>query len=294
MDFVLRFGGQVEPLWREALPAPVAFGALTDTLPPKAGRFVHRIRIADAAGHLSAGAAIAPRVVRVPSLRSPSPPSLTTSFVDRGRLRVQARVRDGFDLAWVLLFVSDEDATAPANGNLQDAAQLLRVPNARDRYPDDGLRLRLADAALLAPSVVLDAAAGTVEPPDRILEATLEATPDRRIALWAVAMTRDGITSRYAGPYVVTTGPPPLVVPALAVKRAGDTDVARWPAPDPPALVAVERSRDGGRSFEQVSPWLAAGVGEYALPVVGGTLRYRLALRGDRGRSATGDAKRPS
>ena len=53
MDFVLRFGAQLEPLWLQALPAPVAFGALTDTLPPKAGRFVHRIRIADQAGHLS-------------------------------------------------------------------------------------------------------------------------------------------------------------------------------------------------------------------------------------------------
>ena len=79
---------------------------------------------------------------------------------------------------------------------------------------------------------------------------------------------------------------------------AGDIHVVRWATPDPPALVALERSRDGGRSFEQVSPWLAAGVGEYALPAlpgtfVPGTVRYRLALRGDRGRSATGDAERP-
>jgi hypothetical protein len=294
MDFVLRFTGRLEPLWLQALPAPVAFGALSDTLAPKAARFVHRIRIADQAGHLSAGAAIAPRVVRIPSLRSPSPPELTTTPVDGGRLRVEARVREAFDLAWVLLFSVDEDATVSADGNLRAAAQLLRLPNARDRVPDDGLRLRLADATLLAPSFVLEAAAGTAEPPDRILQATLEAAPDRRIALWAVTMTRDGITSRYAGPYVVTTGPPPLAVPALAVKRVGDTDVTRWPTPHPPALVALERSRDGEASFEQVSPWLTAGVGEYAVPAVGGTVRYRLALRGDRGRSATGEAERPN
>lgn len=294
LDFVLRFGGQLEPLWLQALPAPAAFGKLTDTLPPKAGRFVHRIRVADQAGHLSAGAAIAPRVVRVPSLRSPSPPELTATSVEEGRLRVEARVRDVFDVAWVLLFSVEENAAEPPNGNLRDAAQLLRLPNARDRYPDDGLRLRLADATLLAPSSVLDAAAGVEEPPDRILAATLEAVPDRRIALWAVTMTRDGITSRYAGPYVVTTGPPRLVVPALTVKRADETDFARWPAPEPPALVSIERSRDGGRSFEQVSPWLAAGAGEYALPAVGGTVRYRLALRADRGRTATGDGVRPA
>ena len=277
LDFVLRFGAQLEPVWLEALPAPVAFGPLTDTLPPKAGRFVHRIRIADQAGHLSAGAAIAPRVVRVPSLRSPSPPELTTALV-AGRVRVEARVRDVFDVAWVLLFAVDEDANDPSNGNLSGAAQLLRLPNARDRYPDDGLRLRLADATLLAPSSVLEAGDGTVEPPDRILATTLEAAPDRRIALWAVTMTRDGITSRYSGPHVVTTGPPPLVVPALTIKRSAGTDTARWPAPDPPALVALERSHDGGRSFEQVSPWLAAGVGEYTLPAVGGIVGGERAL----------------
>ena len=297
LDFVLRFRAQLEPLWLEALPAPVAFGKLTDTLPPKAGRFVHRIRIADRAGHLSAGAAVVPQVVRVPSLRSPSPPQIkTTAVAGSARLRVEARVRDAFDVAWVILFESVEDAAAPPSDNdrnLREAAQLLRLPNARDRYPNDGVRLRLADASLLAPSTVLDASAGTVEPPDRVLSTTLSPGHDQRVALWAVTMTRDGVTSRYAGPFVATTGPAPLVAPALTVKQSGGTDFARWTAPDPPALVALERSRDGGHSFEQVSPWLAAGVLEYALPSVGGQVSYRLALSGDRGRSATGAAERP-
>ena len=294
MDFVLRFGGQLEPLWLQALPAPVAFGALTDTLPPKAGRWVHRIRIADPAGHLSAGAAIPAQVVRVPSLRSPSPPSLSATPAPGARLRVEARVREAFDVSWVLLFATEEDALATANGNLREAAQLLRLPNARDRYPDDGVRLRLADATLLAPAFVLDASAGTVDPPDRVLTQSLAPGPDRRVALWGVAMTRDGVTSRFAGPLVVTTGPAPLVAPALTVKRVGGTDFASWPAPDPPALLALERSRDGSRSFEQVSPWLPAGILEYALPAAGGgTVRYRLALRADRGRGETGEAVRP-
>ena len=254
---------------------------------------MHRIRIVDAAGHVSAGAAVAPQVVRVPSLRSPSPPQLATAVLDGDRLRVEARVRDAFDVAWVLLFSSDEDAATAANGNIRDAPQLLRLPNARDRYPDDGLRLRLADATLLPPSAVIEASAGTVEPPDRVLSTTIAFGHDRRVALWAVTMTRDGVTSRYAGPHVTTTGPAPLVAPALLVKRSGDIDTARWSAVDPPALVALERSRDGGRSFEQVSPWLGAGVVEYALPAIGGQVRYRLALQGDRARTAAGEAVRP-
>ena len=98
MDFLLRFAAQLEPLWPAALPAPVAFGALTDTLPPKAERYVHRIRLVDAAGHVSAGAAIAPQIVRVPSLRSPAPPRLDVPSSERTRSRVEARVRDAFDL----------------------------------------------------------------------------------------------------------------------------------------------------------------------------------------------------
>jgi hypothetical protein len=294
MDFVLRFAGPLEPLWLQALPAPVDFGPLTDTLPPKAGRWVHRIRIADPAGHLSAGAALAPRVVRVPSLRSPSPPRLSATPVDSATLRVEARAREAFDVAWVLLFSIVENAAAAANGNLRDAAALLRLPNARDRYPDDGLRLRLADGTLLAPSSVLEASAGTADPPDRVLSATLAPGHDRRVALWAVTMTRDGVTSRYAGPLVVTTGAAPLVVPDLVVTRNGAVDEASWGPRDPPALLALERSVDGGGTFDQVSPWLADGVQEYALPAAAGPVRYRVALRADRGRRATSAAVEPS
>ena len=36
----------------------------------------------------------------------------------------------------------------------QGEAELLRVPNRRDLYPHDGLRLLLSDGTLLAPAVV--------------------------------------------------------------------------------------------------------------------------------------------
>jgi hypothetical protein len=294
MDFLLRFSAALEPLWRTALPVPVAFGALTDTLPSKAERYVHRIRLADAAGHLSAGAAIVPRVVRVPSLRSPSPPRLAVPSSVTDMLTVDIRVRDVFDLAWVLLFRTSTDATATGNGELSPPAQLLRLPNRRDLYPNDGLRLRLADGRLLAPVTAVNATSGTVEPPDRLLSATLTPGHGRRVALWGVAVTRDGMPSRFAGPVVALTGPTPLVPPTLTVSGAAGTDTARWSALTVPALLALERSADAGATWQQVSPWLAETVTEYQLPAATGTVRYRTVLRADRGRTSTGPEVVPS
>jgi hypothetical protein len=81
MDLLLRFPDGAEPLWQRAQPdaAPleaVPFGAVSDTLPAAADRHVHRIRLVDEAGHASAGTAVVPQIVRVPSLRSPGPPRL--------------------------------------------------------------------------------------------------------------------------------------------------------------------------------------------------------------------------
>ena len=294
MDFVIRFPAQLEGLWRAALPAPVPFGALTDTLPFHAERYVHRIRLADAAGHVSAGAALVPRIVRVPSLRSPSPPRLEIPSSTTDTLAVAARVRDAFDVASVLLFTKSADAAAATGAELTAPAQLLRLPNRRDLYPNDGLRLRLADGSLLAPATAIAATGGTVEPPDRVLAATLTPGHERRVAVWGVALTRDGVPSRYAGPVIALTGATPLVAPTLTVASAGGTDTAQWGALAVPALLALERSVDGGTTWRQVSPWVAPTVTEYALPSVAGTVRYRALLRADRGRTATGPAVTPS
>jgi hypothetical protein len=294
MDFVIRFTGQLEELWRAALPAPAPFGVLTDTLSFQAERYVHRIRVADAAGHISTGAALVPRIVRVPSLRSPSPPRLTVPSSATDALDVEARVRDAFDLASVLLFTTSA-AAAAANGSELDApAQLLRLPNRRDLYPNDGVRLRLADGSLLAPSTAIDVTGGTVEPPDLVLAATLTPGHERRVAVWGVALTRDGVPSRFAGPVIALTGPTPLVAPTLTVTSSGGSDTAEWTPLAVPALIALERSLDGGTSWRQVSPWLAATVTDYSLPSATGTVRYRAILRADRGRRTTGPAVTPS
>jgi hypothetical protein len=294
MDFLIRFGAQLEPLWVAALPDPTDFGPLTDMLPNKAERYVHRIRLADAAGHLSTGAAIPEQIVRVPSLRSPGTPQLQVPSSDTDTLAIEARVRDAFDLSWVVLFIAAEDGAEPVDDNLRAPAQLLRLPNRRDLYPNQGIRVRVADGTLLAPAAVLDVDAGAVDATDRVVSTTLAAGHDRRVALWTVAMTRDGITSRLAGPVVALTGPPPLEAPALTVTRVDGADTVSWDTLSVSALLSLERSVDGGAGWRQVSPWLPQTVTSYSLPSAAGAVRYRASLRADRGRRASGPEAVPS
>jgi hypothetical protein len=294
MNFLIRFGAQLEPLWVAALPDPTDFGPLTDMLPNKAERYVHRIRLADAAGHLSTGAAIPEQIVRVPSLRSPGTPQLQVPSSDTDTLAIEARVRDAFDLSWVVLFIAAEDGAEPVDDNLRAPAQLLRLPNRRDLYPNEGIRVRVADGTLLAPAAVLDVDAGAVDATDRVVSTTLAAGHDRRVALWTVAMTRDGITSRLAGPVGALTGPPPLEAPALTVTRVDGADTVSWDTLSVSALLSLERSVDGGAGWRQVSPWLPQTVTSYSLPSAAGAVRYRASLRADRGRRATGPEAVPS
>jgi hypothetical protein len=286
MDFVLRFGPDLEPWWEEVPPGPAPMGPLSDTLPAKADRHLHRVRLVDPAGHVSSGAAIPAQIVRVPSSREPRAPELRAVGDDAGSVRLDVRVRDAFDVAHVVAFAAVEDAGPPPGSAQRDGARLLRLPDRRDLYPDDGLRLRLADGTLLAPTVVLAAVDGTVEPPDRVLTAALHPGADRRVSLWAVTLTRDGIPSRVAGPVAALTGPPPLVAPAVSVSRAGGVDTVQW-APVT-TLLAVERSDDGGVTWARVTPWLSAGTGERSLAAVPGTPRYRSVVRGTGGRLALG------
>ncbi len=292
VDAVLRHLSELEELWQAVTVGPVALGRVVDVLPHQPERYVHRVRLADPAGHLSSGAAIVPQVVRVPSLRSPAPPRLTAQAPAADQVAIDARVQDAFDLAWVLVF-ADIGQIGADDEVLRSSAQLLRLPNRRDLYPDDGIRLRLADGRLLAPAVAVAADTGVLDLPERVLTATVAAGFDERVALWGVAMTRDGITSRLAGPLITTTGPTPLVAPALTVTRAGGEDAASWGVLSTPALAALHRSTDAGATWTQVSPWLADGVTAYAVPTAAGAT-YRLSLRASRGRRLHGPTAVPT
>jgi hypothetical protein len=200
-------------------------------------------------------------------------------------VHASARIRDAPDLSSVLFFSTEIDGAAAPR------AELLRTPNRPDVYPNSGIRLRLADGALLSPTVVATATAAS-ELPDRICSATLVAGYERQVAVWAATLTRDGVPSRLSGPGVAVTAPQPLVVPGLAVTTAAGVDHAAWSPPAVAAETALQRS-DGAAAWAQVSPWLPPAVTNYDLPA-GGQRRYRLVLRASRDRRATGTEVTPS
>ena len=151
---------------------------------------------------------------------------------------------------------------SPIDARIRDKAQLLRTPDRRDLYPLDGLRLRLADGTLLSPVRALDiAAAGTVNLPDVVVTGTITPGYGMRVSVWAVALTRDGIPSRFTGPATARTCPAPLIVPPLTVVTSARTDTASWPLVTAPAEISIERSVDAGATWARVFA-LAAGDGD--------------------------------
>lgn len=285
MDALLRRLADFETAWVRAVEAPVPVATLEIELPGQAERYAVRVRLVDALGNVSAGGAVLAHVLRVPSLRASAPPVLAVRSDLSDALEVTARVRDVADVSSVLFFLTAiVGATVPA-------AELLRTPNRPDLYPTGGIRLRLADGTLLAPTVA-DVSTGTVEAPDRRITTSLVAGFEQQVAVWAATLTQDGVPSRLAGPSVATTGPQPLVVPALTVAALAGEDQAAWSAPGVAAEIALQRSVAAG-AWVQVSPWLPGSIASYVLPG-SGTRAYRLVLRASRGRTAEGPAVTPS
>jgi hypothetical protein len=287
LDLLRRFPAKYEALWALAAAEPIPFTSRQVRLPADAERFLFRLRLSDSAGHRSNEAAIVPRIVRAMSTRAPGAPRTEAPKSDTDAVTATVRVVDAFDLRWALLFSLAEDATVPLDDRLTAEATLLRLPNRRDLYPDHGIRLRLGDGTLLEPTAVDLRAHGAPDPPDLIAALDLAADYDQRVSVWTVAMTRDGIPSRPTGPVTATTGPRPLVVPALTVSTTGGEDTASWGVPTEPAEFRLERSVDGGATWTRVSPWLPSSTTDFALPG-SGPRTYRLVLRGRRGQTAVG------
>lgn len=285
MDLLIRHLDALAPLWTAALPAPVVWAPATDTLPGKAERYVHRVRLVDQAGHVSAGGAILPQFVRVPSLASPAP-SFKLTGTASDAVTLVARARDSVDLKWLVVFMLAVGDTEGPDQRTLERAQLLRLPNRRDLYPSGGIRVRLSDGTLLEPSAVIDVDTGALEVPDRVITASLAAGFEKRVSAWLIAMTRDGLTSRLAGPQTSFTGAAPLGVPQLTVTAAGGADQASWPALAPGVEASIERSVDAGATWARVTPWTAEST--VTLPRVTGARDYRLQLRASHGRRAVG------
>jgi hypothetical protein len=176
-------------------------GAVKDRLPPKPGRYLYLVRAADALGHISDGGAILPIAVRVPSMAlavTPQRRGLTSTDTS---VTLAVAFRDDPDTTTALLFAFFDPAhTSPIT---QAEAELLRIPNRRDLYPNDGLRLRLSDGTLLAPKLVKSLAdVDVVIEADgtRVANLSVTATKDSWATLWCFGLSRDGIPSYVDGP----------------------------------------------------------------------------------------------
>ena len=295
MDFLIRFRAQVGRLWEHTtLESAVDFAPVTDFLPPDPERYFYRLRLVDSVGHESTGDALMPYIVRVISLRMPAIPDIRVSNSDDDQLEITVVVNDTYDLQWVLLFEVTADASSPLDEGITEKAQLLRLPNGLDLYPDDGIRLRLRNNTMLTPALAMDVNDEEQNGRERHLTTIFTAGFEKRVSLWAVSLTRDGINSRFVGPYNVITGLLPIVAPTLTVINNAGNDTATWGAVMPPSSeVSLQRSVDGGSTWKRVSPWFPATITEYTVRAASGSRLYRLALRAQGGRDAVSSEVSP-
>ena len=180
----------------------VTLGPVADRLAPKPGRFFYYLRAADALGHLSAGGALLPVVVRVPSTAAAAAPTRRALAGAGGAATLTVAVPADPDTTVVLLFA---DVSPPkAMPKAQPDAELLRVPNRRDLYPNDGVRLQLVDGTLLTPVAVklLSDASVTVEADGtRVASLSVVVPAGGWATVWCYALTLDGQPSRPCGPF---------------------------------------------------------------------------------------------
>jgi hypothetical protein len=177
------------------------FGLVADRLPPQAGRYLYRVRPADALGRVAADGALLPVVIRVPSTAPPPVPERLDLTADAAGAHLTVRAPGDPAVTHLLLcrLVTPPGAAVPPAAG----AEVLRIPNRRDLYPAEGLRLRAPDGTLLAPvakslgdaDVVVDAAGR------RTAILTVAAAARSWVQLWCFALTRDGIPSSMAGPF---------------------------------------------------------------------------------------------
>ncbi len=287
---------------------PLPLGPFQETLSPRGGRYVYRFRLADGAGNVSAGSALARVIVRVPSLfPSAAPERLVAEPSDPGGT-LRLRVVEDAEVTHVLAFSQPVSAA----GGPVEAAELLRVPNRADLYPSPsdpsgsgltGLWLRAPDGALLDPSLVKSLADADVTvgaDGTRRLSLSLSGSPGGRVRVWSCTLTRDGIPSLLGGPWSIAFPRPPLADPVLSVSGGASTPAFHWTSPSlrrPTGRVHLERSQDGER-WLRCSPTLDAArhtqypaTGSYSPPP--GNWRYRLVVRALDGRDAASNEVEP-
>jgi hypothetical protein len=183
-------------------------GTFTDRLAPKPGRFYYFVRAADALGHLSDGGALLPIAIRVPSVALGTRPVMQSVRATSSGASLVVAVPADDDTVSALLFA----AIAPAGADppVQGEADILRIPNRRDLYPNDGIRLLLSDGTLLAPSFVKslgDADVQIAADGSRVAKLTVSASSGVWATLWCYSITNDGFPSHACGPFGIGIGP---------------------------------------------------------------------------------------
>ena len=288
MNFLIRFKTELDELWTRVITTPVNYGTQKVILKADPERYFYQIRLVDAAGHISEAGAIMPGIVRTRSVRVPDAPALKAKSSNDDQIHLKIEFRDQFDLKWLILFAHESDIINPPDESTLKKAQFLRLPNRMDLYPDDGIRVRLRDGSILAPISSMLVSTATLEGDIRKIENDITLNLDKRVALWAVLMSRDGIASRTLGPVMVTTGPVLPVAPIPSSVRNGNRDDLNWLAPAISCSVRIERNIDG--SWQEVSPWLSDGSTSYSVKSPAVDRSYRLRLKANRGQEVTGNA----
>ena len=184
-------------LFADATTNPVAFASFDETLHPGGGRYVYRVRKANAAGRTSQRGAIAKVVVRVPSLMPSAPPRREPRVAGDALALLRLAIPRDTRVRAILVFERLMREDTPLAG-----VQLVRLRNRGDLAATDIMRLRFADGELIAPrSIEFDDAVSDAS----FLRArlTLAGGPARRVAVWACSVTEDGIASQLAGPWLI-------------------------------------------------------------------------------------------
>lgn len=180
-------------LFRGATIDPVTLDQFRETLPNRGARWVYRLRLADAAGHLSADGVTLRVIVRVPTTTALATPVR----IERGPSRVVLRVGGGSEVTDLLVFMH----VLPSSAASRADAELLRVASSTGGA-GIRVRLRLPDGTLLAPSVKSLGDPGVMrDGPWRVV--TLQTPADELVRVWACAATRDAVISPPGGPWRV-------------------------------------------------------------------------------------------
>ena len=116
----------------------------------------------------------------------------------------------------------------------------------------------------------------SARPPRRDLVRLADARPYPLTAIGAASRAQRPSTSRRPEP---------------VRDAAGRRRLAVWAEPGGNVQVSLERSRDGGATWERASPWLPSTVTERSMLTPAGPRLYRLLLRGRRGRAGLRPAR---